>query len=634
MASKSGVTARSGKTLKDPGIDSQSESSSRSTKKREDTIVRTLKRQGGLIYDDEGRAEKRLRGWLGRLGRGNTDDWRTPFFRRQSREKIVGAWTQEMTRAILGANMSDHFKQLVFDIERSNVDKTLPISVVDPWGAEAEDKLRAVLSDKGMLPQLNEDILQRAVSHIQEFLRPRSIRPKTIMEAIDAERINQFAINDDGMDTHTNSGLPTVKTPWRPSKATQDSVGLADSQRAFEVILTRSEQMMRQLAAGQPYDLWAVVSNRLNAPYSDPAKHQRLIIAIEKAEPVIWKTFTPQLMDALKKVVLPSGCRPFISWYDLPFIDLEMQQVLRRARLGKRVILSGDYSAYDASLPPWLIRKAAEIIEYWVGYPTGFVEMLVESMISHVSVVTPMRIHWGSPSSMKSGSGGTNLLDSLCNLIVIYYGHFAGMFSVESTYVMGDDFLIDGLGVTPDVVEPLAALFGLDANAKKQWYKSDSLLYLQKLHLLDYYGGIASTVRTLEQTLSYERLKYRGRNEWNAVSDIVRARSQLENCMNSPAFEKLVAYVASGDKYSLGAGKTAAELLESSGRGGYETVSKQYGQSSSHSRDRGMSVEEQFYSSVVGGVLAGESLPPAGSPSRFSREYGLRGEQAVALLGW
>jgi len=567
-------------------------------------------------------ALKRLRSWLSREAHGSTEDLRSPFFSRrlatskklihETRDSVVKRLWKEIGSIKVALPL--HYQKLVFTVEQDQASNIGPQSPYLPWDEDGPDKVADVYCDKPKSKILNVRALELAIEHVQSLLPLGSIRMTSIEEAIGHERDNPHSVNEDGMDITTSSGLPHVKSPWKPRPS--QTIDREESERAFSYIMERTKLLMTELRAGHPVEFWALQGKRLAQKGMDIKKRKRLIEALEKPEPIIWKTFTPELLAKLSEKV------EFCALNDLPQIDRKMQEILQIAEDGGRTVIGGDYSGYDATLPPWLIQMAGDIVSRWVRGGETLISTLTSSMVNGVYLVTPNKIWYPQPSSMKSGSGGTNLLDSICNLIVIYYGQEIGAYKTVSACVQGDDFVLDAIGANPEAVAQVSSHFGLVAHPDKQMFEPHALQFLQRLHFKGFLGGMASVMRTLGSIMSYERLTVNPKL-WGPIADIIRARAQLENTVFNPYFECLVNFVSSGDRYGLGGTASPGDLINTAGPAGLEVLQRMYG-APNKSISRGMTVQEMFNISAVAGVLRGEDVPPLGSDARFSFAYGER----------
>lgn len=568
----------------------------------------------------------RLKSWLTREAKGSTVDYRSPFWSKRKGSSRVWAPREELVKDFMRrietqeVGLPGPFLEILLDVERAQAGNISAQSPYLPWDEDGPEKVAEVYKDKPGPSKLNTRALGRAFDRAVALIPANSIRMDSIDDVVRRTRVNPHSVDEPGMDTHTNSSSPYYVNPWKPN-GNLTGEKLAESAAAFDFIVRRAKAMQVELLSGNPVSWNAIVAKRL-AQKSKPEKRKRIVIALEKAEPVIWKTFTPQVYDALRQVKSPGGVRYFVAQNDLPEHDKDCQLALDVAHNGGRIVIGGDYAGYDSTLAPWLIRMAGQIVGKWVYKGEKLVTALAESMSSHVTLITPNKIWDETPGSMKSGSGGTNLLDSVANLLVMFYGEEIGAWKLVNASVQGDDFILDGVGATPEGVYEVASQFNLEAHPDKQMYKEDALAFLQKIHLRGYIGGIASVARTLGSVMSYERLAYRP-DEWGPWVDVIRALSQLENTAFSPWFETLVEFVRDGDQLQLGANRSPSDILIQSGNAGLDWIQRESGKPNKlrNAQDDGTN---GFVQLAVNGVLRGEKLPPLGSDARFSRVYRTR----------
>nr|QQM16260.1 putative replicase [Hatsystermes virus] len=574
-------------------------------------------------------AKDRLIRWLSREARGEQRDLRTPIFRVgegswESRESITKRFWSLLQQIHWGKGQ---VARLILTREQDRLHNIGSWSEFLAWSDDGPAKVFDIYKDKSV-PNINRRAWSRALLRAMALLPRESVSMSSISEVLNSVGIENFTGLE--MSLRTNSGPPYYKSPWKPREG-QDQESSADSRLAFDYIKARSELLFRQFMRGDPQPLYAVAAKRLVQKDSIDAR-KRIVIALEKSEPVISKCYTPRVYEGLLRHHSPDGIHEFVALSDLPNIDLTMQLLLQVAEKGGRVILSGDYSGYDHSLSPWHIKQAGLVLASWVKGGRNLVNAQVASMVDHVTLITPDRVWGAKPSSMKSGSGLTNILDSLCNLLVLFYGHEVGAYSLINCCVQGDDFLLDAEGVTPQVMSQVADEFGLVAHPDKQSFNQGQVDFLQRQHFYGLIGGVASVARTLGVTLSYETMSHKP-SEWNGWADVVRIIAQLENAVFNPGFETLVKFVSSGDaKYHLGAGKTPEQIYHSAASGAIEDLTASYG-SFGKSRGRYKSTEDSFKGSAVIGVLNGEVMPPVGSYARFSRAYGDLRLASVVLNG-
>jgi hypothetical protein len=194
-----------------------------------------------------------------------------------------------------------------------------------------------------------------------------------------------------------------------------------------------------------------------------------------------------------------------------------------------------------------------------------------------------------------------------------------GMYEMQATSVMGDDAVILAKGITPEIFAKAADVFGVVANPEKQMFEIGTLQYLQRLHIRDHIGGIASTMRALSSSENYERLSVNAAL-WNPYVDIARWIAIIENCVFNPAFTEFACWMKTLDRYELGADIDPNVVLAKAGETGREAILKDVG--SAHKS--GLDQVGTFAQLCTNGAIRGEALPPWGTVARFERAYGKR----------
>nr|QQM16318.1 putative replicase [Tatsystermes virus] len=591
-------------------------------------------------YDGEN-SEARLYNMMSREMRGSKQDLRTPFWMSKTstnggkdvrtwvpRSQIVGDLWKRVESVNLGKFLTAEEQELLLNYEHDEADDISEQSSFLPWSKDGPEKVLSVYTDKPN-PWKNSAVDSRALIRSEEWVT--SLIPTGKIHRMSVEEAvaglpggNAYDLSTSGMDGSTNSGwIPRSDLGylhgWKPSVRYSEEEN-AEREEVQRLIIEMAVEYINRCQAGEVVHLRAFVAKRL-AQKADELKRKRIVIALNKPEPAVWRTITAILLPELKSKVVMNGVAIFNALSDLPYHDVNCQVMLKQSKAKQQAVLSGDYSGFDASIPPEGIVAAGRIVGRWVSDGTPMCEQLARSMAYHCQLITPNKIWDEQPSSMKSGSGFTNLGDSLWNLMMLRYGHEIGNYKIEQVMVQGDDFNLFGDGVTPESVSDAVGVLGAVLHPDKQMFQIGVSRYLQRLNFHGRIGGVASVFRTLGHVMSYESMTY-NKKEWNWATDIIRARMQIENTVFSPFFENLVSLVADGDKYRLGTGYSPSELL-SKAKSGIEVILRSMGAYNKGTVTE-KSAEETFRQSAVDGVLRGEVLPPFGSQARFSRAYGNR----------
>jgi hypothetical protein len=552
--------------------------------------------------------------WLEREATANTSDLRSPIFGKLSRDEVLKRFDPQFREAM--ESIDPYLQEILMDAEMGQRENISVQSAYEAWEQDGPEKVANVYSDKDFSPDMQESAFEEAFREVSSMIPQGSIRvtsPKQAVRGAEHARYNPHAIDQEGMDITTNSGPITYNSHWWYTEGMPADKG-EQAEISMQVILDRANEAVADYKAGRDH-VWGAIAAKRLAQKKDPKKRKRLVIALEKAEPVVVKTFSPEVQEKLRSYRARGGVHVYGAWIDLPRIDQDMQLMLHTAEDGGRSVISGDISGYDASIPPKLIAKMGYMIGRWLFNAEYLGVGLCNSLAYGVDLITPNRIWDHCPSSMKSGSGLTNLVDSLILHTILVYGEKIGLYEIVNVAVQGDDFVLDAKGADPEKVQTVFSHFGMDAHPDKQMYKRKALNYLQRTHYLGWTGGISSAYRTLGSLLSYERLRYRSK-DWTGYTDVVRAISQLDNLVFSPVFEASVEFVREGDKFNLGADISPSQVLQKSGDAGEDVIYRD----SNASWKSGGDIDG-FARNAVNGVLRGEQLPPLGSNERFVRAY-------------
>jgi hypothetical protein len=557
------------------------------------------------------------------LERGNVIDARTPFFGERRGEKFHYRDREEIAaildEKIKGISSGDtDLDEVLRNLEMDQRRDLGPWSQFLPFSQDGPKKAVAVYTDKSYSETLDGKSLERSLEWEMSLVKQQSVQPTSIDVAIHGTQSGDDVLSPTGLDTTTNSGYPYFSSHWAPS---DDGLN-ADNEELAEVLQyhrKKSQELLSECnASGGSIPAWvAVTFQRLVPKGPEPygPKTKRLVIAFDKTEAILAKTFTPGVQMALRKAVADGGVRIMCAWFTKSVIDVNMQHMLSVAYENDRTVLSGDITNFDATVPPDLLLRVGNVVASWVRGSERLVNALYKAMVANTYLLSPGKFYDAQPSSLKSGSGLTNLTGSLVNLVVLRYGHELGLYKIENVCVLGDDFVIDGPGVDPESISECFSHFGLVAHPDKQFFSPRALHYLQQCHWLGRPGGIASVYRTLNHVLGLERLPT-GKN-YGPYFYSVRALSQIQNTVFSPFFSSLVDLVRSGDKYELGASfANPLDMLKESGPLGEEIV-----RIDTNKPWKVTGGETSFQNWLVNGYLRGEHIPDAGG-ALFQRVYG------------
>jgi len=168
-----------------------------------------------------------------------------------------------------------------------------------------------------------------------------------------------------------------------------------------------------------------------------------------------------------------------LRWYEGGKTRAELRELLGRWRMHYTDWCSVDYHHYDAHLPGWFITDVFKhVVRPWFGKLSDEQEAtfnwMVDDFVNHSMLMEDGSIevfHNGVPS----GSQWTNMIDSLCNLVMLeYFAELKGKTYGRDYHcqICGDDNLIfhKGWFVLDDYAHFLDKVFGVPMSVDKCSY--------------------------------------------------------------------------------------------------------------------------------------------------------------------
>ncbi|APG78263.1 RdRp [Hubei diptera virus 18] len=169
-----------------------------------------------------------------------------------------------------------------------------------------------------------------------------------------------------------------------------------------------------------------------------------------------------------------------------------INDMLLRNRGCKYVI--SDWSKFDKTIPPWLIRDAFHILEKLIDFeslPRPAYQRRRFKKIVDYFVETPIRTCKGErflvTGGVPSGSCFTNIIDSIINCIVTRFLVYqtTNQFPIGEIF-LGDDgvFVISGFACLEDIASLAIKYFGMILNVDKSYVTTNP----QNVHFLGYFN--------------------------------------------------------------------------------------------------------------------------------------------------
>jgi len=228
------------------------------------------------------------------------------------------------------------------------------------------------------------------------------------------------------------------------------------------------------------------VRTQNSSPYKDsgemkkgselpPKSKTRMVSMIHLMIIMAERMFQKPLQDEVLK---------FKSWYAGGKTPSELRREVHYIQRNYDNWVSLDYSKFDQSIPGWLIRDAFTILKgSFKDVDDELWKVMVHDFVNKTFVNTKGELrtaHDGVPS----GSMFTQIIDSLCNrLMIVTYMKSRGITEYKMT-IMGDDNVIGYKGSLDmdDLSEYLKNVFGVEVNAQKstKGTKFDSISFLSR----------------------------------------------------------------------------------------------------------------------------------------------------------
>lgn len=193
-----------------------------------------------------------------------------------------------------------------------------------------------------------------------------------------------------------------------------------------------------------------------------------------------------------------------------------------------------DFSAFDASLPAWLIADVFEIIRSHLEMDESeerLFNQLVNDFI-HSRLILPDLSIWQKHRGVPSGSAFTSLVDSIANYLIIQYvwirltgrgPHQSDVMVLGDDSVVGSDIYIDG-----DDLRAAASELGVNLNSRK----SERVRSGGMVPFLGHHWSQSKPHRTKEETA--KRMAFPERQKRRTKRDsVIRAYSFLQDSVEA-----------------------------------------------------------------------------------------------------
>lgn len=467
-----------------------------------------------------------LRAYFAHVRDGNTDEYRTPFYKGKSLETICSEWDKELIA------IKSEWPTL-YEYEDELRRKVGPMSIQKPL-KERLDDIDSYYSSILLEQQPISDSAINAV--VREFgskiggLRMRSLR-KT----------------DERMKHSTNAGAPYfVKRKVVQGKILEEDFLAERAKGPFWAYCN----------AHHSYILSAVLGWRgqEGGPKPEDVKQR-----------VIW--MFPYLLNLLELQVyqpLIERCQEFDlvpAWVGLEDVDRRITQLFDTKGANDLVVCT-DFSKFDQHFNGVMQDRAKAILKSLLTKGPEAEDWLNEIFPVKYNIPLCYDVNNGKAflatgkHGMASGSGGTNADETLVHRalqheVAIRHGSQLN----PNSLCLGDDGVLSYPGITVEDVMQAYTSHGQEMNLDKQYASTQDCTYLRRWHHVNYRQngicvGVYSTFRALGRLAEQER--FYDSDTWSNKMVALRQLSILENVKYHPLKEKFVDFCMKGDKYRLG----------------------------------------------------------------------------------
>lgn len=315
-----------------------------------------------------------------------------------------------------------------------------------------------------------------------------------------------------------------------PKKATHAGsmfleTGLRTKVENMDDILNRFNAEVSKAKKSKSFNKLTILGVRTqnSSPYKDSGelKEQEELPKRSKTRMVSMVHLMIIMAERMFQKPLQDEVLKYKSWYAGGKTPSELRREVHFIQRNFDKWISLDYSKFDQSIPGWLIRDAFTILRSsFKNVDDELWEVMVHDFVNKTFVNTKGELktaHDGVPS----GSMFTQIIDSVCNrIMIVTYMKSRGITSYKMV-IMGDDNVIGYKGYIDmqDLSKYLMNVFGVEVNAQKstKGTKFDSISFLSR----EWRGqGEWRQPKTLCTKLMYPE-RFRDYNDESTPEDVI-----------------------------------------------------------------------------------------------------------------
>lgn len=459
-----------------------------------------------------------LRSYFDKVRSGNSDEYRTTFYKGRSLSDILADWKPTVDKI-----ESDWPTLLEFENDLAK--KVGPLSIQKPLSERMDD----IDSYYDSILLESTPISDSAIAAVvKEWGNPRGLIPRGQRKTVE------------NMKKSTNSGSPyftkrrAVVDKTLPVKL--ESLGVDTKQ-----ILQKSEWLSAAVLGWRGQE---------GGPTDDDVK-QRVVWMFPFGVNVCeLQVYQPAIEIAQQRLFVP-------AWVSMEAVDDRITKLFDTK--GKDdLIICTDFSKFDQHFNADMQECAKRILTCILGKDAESRRWLEQ--VFPVKYSIPLAYDYGRIRTglhgMGSGSGGTNFDETLTHRALQYEAaQKKSKMLNPNSQCLGDDGILSYPGITVEDVTRSYSAHGQDMNIDKQYASAQDCTYLRRWHHAQYRVdgvcvGVYSTYRALGRLCEQER--YYDPEVWGPKMVALRQLSIIENCKYHPLREEFVNFCMKGDKFRLG----------------------------------------------------------------------------------
>lgn len=459
-----------------------------------------------------------LRAYFAHVRAGNSDEYRTPFYKGKSVEDILEGWSSTLQ------NIEASWPTL-FEFENDLRKKVGPLSIMLPL----EERMSDIDSYYDSISLESKPIPDEAIEAFKSEWLP----------LIGGLRLRSSNRTLDVMKKSTNSGSPYF-TKRRDVVDKTIPYHIEDGYSNYP----------HQILRGKEYGAPAILGWRgqEGGPENQDVK-QRVVwmfpFAVNLSE---LQAYQPLIEACQRTNLVP-------AWISMEAVDHEITKLFDTKAAQDDVICT-DFSKFDQHFNSDMQCCAETCLSAIFAKNTDFT--MWREQVFPIKYRIPLAYDYGKvrfgSHGMGSGSGGTNADETIAHRCLQHEAAInQGTKLNPHSMCLGDDGVLTYPGIDVDEVMRTYTAHGQEMNKDKQYVSKHTCIYLRRWHNKDYRVnnvcvGVYSTYRALGRLAEQERF-YDG---WSSKMVALRQLSIIENCKYHPLREEFADYCIKGDKYRLG----------------------------------------------------------------------------------